>query len=75
MLSGLYFLILLGQSMDSSVSGFASDRFWLSCTFELTLVCLSLVVVDVENGTKAIFDMPEFDPKVWRDTIIVCSKL
>jgi len=29
-----------------------------------------VLVVDVENGTKAIFDMSEFDPKVWRDTII-----
>ncbi|KAI0014646.1 hypothetical protein F4780DRAFT_767396 [Xylariomycetidae sp. FL0641] len=29
-----------------------------------------VLVVDVENGTKAIFDIPEFDPKVWKDTII-----
>jgi len=29
-----------------------------------------VLVVDVENGTKAIFDMPKFDPTVWKNTII-----
>jgi uncharacterized membrane protein YhaH (DUF805 family) len=46
--------------------------FWSSlCAPFGSDTCCALVVVAIEGGTKRIFDITQFDPIVWRDTIIV----
>jgi len=65
----------LAWSVYGLVRKLGPFRRLLALSYLLTDAGLSSVVVDVENGTKAIFDMPKFDPTVWKNTIIVCSTL